>query len=117
MDAALEADLGRAALPGLVAAAHDLVERDEVRRSAQVRGELALRERAEAAAEVADVRVVDVARDNVGDGVPGDLTPKGIGGSGDRAEVGPAGPEQLSCVVLVELDAVAHLRERLDDGS
>src|SRR5213075_2000059 len=65
MDPPLEADLRGAALPGLVAAAHDLIERDEVGRPAQVGGELALRERAEAAAEIADVRVVDVARDDV----------------------------------------------------
>ena len=36
MDAALQADLDCAALPGLAAAADDLVERDEVGRAAQV---------------------------------------------------------------------------------
>ena len=65
MDAALQADLGGAALPRLDGAPRDLLVRDEVRRAAQVRGELALREGAEAAAEVADVRVVDVAGDDV----------------------------------------------------
>src|SRR5205085_7211631 len=67
VDPALEADLDGAALPRLVAASEDLLDRDEVRRSAQVLGELALRERAEPAAEVADVGVVDVARDDVAD--------------------------------------------------
>src|SRR3712207_8869219 len=55
--AALQADLDRAALPCLARAAHDLVERDEVGRAAQVRGEPAFGEGAETAAEVADVRV------------------------------------------------------------
>ncbi len=60
VDAALEADLDRASLPGLVAAADDLVERDEIGRAPQVLGQLPFRERAEAATEVADVGVVDV---------------------------------------------------------
>ena len=76
MDPALQADLRRAALPRLLRAADDLLVRDEVRRAAQVRGELALRERAEAAAEVADVRVLDVPRDDVGDGVAVHLAPQ-----------------------------------------
>ena len=69
VDAALEADLGRAALPRLARAARDLAGRHDVRAAAQVRGEPALREGAEAAAEVADVRVVDVPRHDVGDDV------------------------------------------------
>ena len=62
MDAALQADLGRAPLPRLFGAPHDLAVRDEVRLAAQIRGQLPLREGTEAAAEVADVRVLDVAR-------------------------------------------------------
>ena len=65
MDPALEADLGRAALPGLADAPHDLLVGHEVRRPAEVLGELPLREGAEPAAEVADVRVLDVPRDDV----------------------------------------------------
>src|SRR5438093_1068067 len=63
----------RPAGPGLLGTADDLVERDEVRGPAEVRGEPALREGAEAAAEVADVRVVHVPRDDVGDRVAADL--------------------------------------------
>ena len=70
VDAALEADLDGAALPRLLDAADDLVERREVGGAAQVLGELALRERAEAALEVADVRVLDVPRDDVRDVSP-----------------------------------------------
>src|SRR6188768_504965 len=78
MDSALQADLGRAALPRLPRAPDDLLERDEVRRAAQVRREPALRERAEAAPEVADVRVLDVARDDVADLVAADLAPQPV---------------------------------------
>ena len=83
VDPALEADLGRAALPGLARAADDLVERDEVRRAAQVRRQPALREGAEAAAEVADVRVLDVPRDDVADLVAAHLAPEPVGGGED----------------------------------
>ena len=55
---------------------------------AQVRRQLALREGAEAAAEVADVRVVDVPRDDVGDRVAADLAAKRVGRARPRA----AGP-------------------------
>ena len=79
MDAALEAHLGRAAVPRLAAAADDLLVRDEVRRAAQVRRQLALREGAEAAAEVADVRVLDVPGDDVADLVAADLPPQPVG--------------------------------------
>src|SRR5206468_10313175 len=78
MDSALEADLGCSALPGFPAAPHDLVVRYEVRRTAEVRGELPLRECAEAAAEVADVRVLDVARDDVADLVTAHFTPEAV---------------------------------------
>ena len=67
VDAALQADLGGAAIPRLGAAPHDLVDAEQVGGPAQVGGQAALRERAEAAAEVADVGVVDVPADDVGD--------------------------------------------------
>ena len=92
MDPALQADLRRPALPRLLGAPHDLVERDEVRRAAQVRRELPLRERAEAAAEVADVRVLDVPGHDVGDLVAADLPPKGIGGGADTRLPPPRAP-------------------------
>jgi hypothetical protein len=67
VDAALEADLGRASIPGLACPADDLVERNEIRGAAQVRRQSALREGAEATAEVADIRVLDVPGDDVAD--------------------------------------------------
>src|SRR5436190_238364 len=104
MDAALQTDLGAAALPGLLAAADDLVERDEVRRAAQVGRQLALGEGAEAAAEVADVRVVDVASDHVGDGIAADLAAQGVGGCDDCGEVASAS----TCGVTVPSSQRSH---------
>ena len=115
MDAALQADLGAAALPGLLAAADDLVDRDEVRRAAQVGRQLALGEGAEPTTEVADVRVVDVPRDHVGDGVATDLAAKRIGSRHHRSEVVAVSAEELRDVVFAQLDLFAHLRQRLGD--
>ena len=78
------------------------VERHEVGRPAEVRGEPAFRERAEAAAEVADVRVVHVPRDDVGDRVAGRLTTQVVGRGEDRAQVVTARLEERGDVVLVE---------------
>ncbi len=103
VDAALQADLGRAAVPCLARPAGDLVERHEVRRAAQVLRQAALREGAEAAAEVADVGVVDVPRDDVGDDVAVDLAPHRVGGVEHRAQTRPARAEQGHGRVLVEL--------------
>src|SRR6266511_2853659 len=87
VNAALQAHLDRAALPGLAASADDLFERHQIGAATEVLGELPLREGAEAAAEVADVRVVDVARDNVGNGVAVDLAAKLVGTADDRRPV------------------------------
>ncbi len=105
MDPALQAHLGRAAIPRLDDAARDLVERHEERRPAQVRRELALRERAEAAAEVADVRVLDVARDDVGDVVAAHLAPQPVGGREHALALLAARAEEARDLVLAELVA------------
>src|SRR4029453_14411921 len=80
MDAALQADLGGAALPRLLAPPDDLVHVEVVGPASQVFAELALREGAELAAEIADVGVVDVAGDDVGDGVAVDAPAQIVGG-------------------------------------
>ena len=103
MDPALQTDLGRAALPGLLAAAHDLLVRHEVRRAAEVRRQLSLREGTEPAAEVTDVRVLDVARDDVGHLVAADLAPELIGGRKDTVALVPPRAEQANDVLLAEL--------------
>src|SRR6266516_376951 len=78
MDPALETYLRRPALPRFLAAPHDFFMRHQVRRAAQVRGQLPLRERAEAAAEVTDVRVLDVSRDDIADLVAAHLAPETV---------------------------------------
>ncbi len=83
----------------------DLAVRDEVGLAAEVRGELPLREGAEAAAEVADVRVLDVARDDVGDDVAVDLAAQAVGGGEDALALLAAGAEEAHDLLLVELAA------------
>ena len=69
MDAALHADFGRAAIPRFAHPSHDFLVVEVVGRAAQGVAELALGEGAEAAAVIADVGVVDVAVDDVTDGL------------------------------------------------
>ena len=113
VDPALEADLRRAALPRLLGAPHDLLERNEVRRAAQVRRQLALREGAEAAAEVADVRVLDVPGHDVADLVAADLATQAVGGSADACSLSSAGFEEPRDLVLAELGAGELERKRV----
>src|SRR5437764_580812 len=75
VDAALQAHLGGAALPRLLAAPDDLVHVEVVGPAAQIFAELALREGAELATEITDIGVVDIAGDNVADGVAIYLAP------------------------------------------
>ena len=113
MDPALEADLGRAALPRLLGAPHDLLERDEIRGAAQVRRQLALREGAEAAAEVADVRVLDVPGHDVADLVAADLAAQAVGSSADACGLSPAGFEETRDLVLAEVGPGELERKRV----
>ena len=73
MNSALQADFDRAAIPGLDRPALDFLQAEIVRPSAQVCAELSFRERTELAAVVADVRIVDVARDHIAHGIAGNL--------------------------------------------
>ena len=79
VDAALQADLGGAALLGLAHALADLVEGQEVGIAAQVERERPLGKGAEAALESADVGVVDVAVDDEADGVAHESPSHGVG--------------------------------------
>ena len=105
MDPSLEADLRGAPLPRLHCPADDLGMRDEVRLAPEVGGELALGERAEAAPEVADVRVLHVPGDDVGDDVAVDLAPQPVGGGEDALALLPARPEQPDQLVLAQVAA------------
>ena len=71
---------------------------------AQVLGE-PLRERAEAAAEVADVRVLDVPGDDVGHLVTADLPPEPVRGGEDALRLAPPRGQQTCELVLAELAA------------
>src|SRR5438093_1400007 len=105
MDSTLQADLRRAPLPRLLAAAHDLLVRNEIRGAAQVGRQLPLREGAEAAAEVAHVRVLDVARDDVRDLLAADFAPEAVGGGEHAVALMAASTEQTNELLLAELVA------------
>src|SRR5215471_15791138 len=75
MDAALQAHLGRAALPRLLDPPPDLREVEVIGPPAQIFTELALGEGAELAAEIADIGVVDVAGHDIADDPPVDALP------------------------------------------
>ena len=103
MDSTLQADLGRTALPRLDGPPDDLRVRDEVRGAAQIGGELSFRERTEPAAEIADVRVLHVARDHVGDDVAVPLAPERVGAGQHPLALLPARVEEAHDLVLAEL--------------
>jgi hypothetical protein len=115
MDAALQAHLGGADVPGLAHALGNVVEREQIGRAPEVQRERSLREPAEAALERADVGVVDVAvadeRDDVADGHRSQL----VGELCDGADLWTAGPEQRHELVdagfLAEPHAVEHLAD------
>ena len=102
VDAALQADFGRAALPRFLAAPDDLVHVEVVGPAAQILAELALREGAELAAEIADVGVVDVAGDDIGDRVAIDLAAQPVGRGADQVESIAARLEQGDDVAFAE---------------
>ncbi len=110
MDPSLEAHLRGPALPRLGGAPDDLLVRDEECRAAEVLRELPLRERAEAAPEVADVRVLDVPGDDVGDLVAADLSTQTVGGGEHLLALPTTAGEKPGELVLPEL--VTHEPDR-----
>src|SRR5580704_5305242 len=93
-DAALHAHFGGAPLPCLARPPPDLLERKRVGLAAQVLAHLALRERAKLALEVAHIRVVDVAGDDIGDDVATGLAPQRVGSCAYGGELVAASPKQ-----------------------
>ena len=111
MDAALKADFGRAPLPRLGRAANDFLKSKVIRRAAQRLMLFALGEGAERAAVGAYVGVVDVAVDDVADGVAADSSAKLIGRGDNAPVIGVARREQphdLGCVQTRRLLARAR---------
>ncbi len=87
MDATLQGHLGRSAFSGFLRPRHDLGDTHQVWIAAEIQAAWTLGEGAEAAAEVADVGVVDVAVDDVGDVVPNRTPPELIGGPGNGVDL------------------------------
>ncbi len=87
MNPALQAHLRCSPHPRFLGASHDLIQPQVVRLAPQVFRHLSLGKRTEAAAEGADVRVVDVAVDGVSDPLPALLLAEIIGGSANRLEL------------------------------
>src|ERR1700684_4123817 len=94
MDAALEADFGRASLPRFGRAAHDLIEGKVIRRAPQRLMRFAFGEGAERAAIGAHVGIVDVAVDDVADDIAADRPAKLIGCGDNALVIGVARCEQ-----------------------
>ena len=96
VDAALEAHLGRAPRGRLGGALGDVVEGEQVGRSAQVQRQRALGEPAERAPEGADVGVVDVAVDDVGDVSPTASRRSSSASSATAATSGPRAENRVT---------------------
>ncbi len=116
MDAALEADLGRAAFDRFDDAALHLFHLDQVRLPAQVERERALRERAETALVRAHVRVVDVAVADEGDLVADDVAAQLVGHLRDTGHLGAARTEQDHDLVDADFLPRQHSGEHLADA-
>ncbi len=112
MDAALHAHFGGAALPGFHRAAGDLVEIELIGPAAQMLIGPPLGEGAEAAAIGADIGVVDVAGDDIGDIVPRHLAAQLVRRLADELRLRAPRLEQPDDGVLAEHPAGEHAVER-----
>ena len=111
VDARLDADLGRADRPRLLRTVRDLLERERVR----IRIVTTLREGAEAAAHVTDVRRVDVAVHDVGDERPDAFLTDLVGGPRERLELDAGRAEQQQRVRIIEHRPAGREREHARD--
>ena len=117
MNAALQAHLGGAAIPCLLRSPHHFVQRQIVGCAAQFLVRLAFGERAETAAVVADVGVVDVAVDHVAHDVAADRLTQRIGRGDDVLVVGIPRREQADDLGFVQALAGHCLRDDPFDGA
>ena len=102
VDPALQADLCAATFPGLSRAASDFAGLEQRGGAAEILGEAALRKGAEATAEIADIGVVDVAADDVGDVVADTVAAALIREPRQERDLGAARVEQRLGVFEVE---------------
>ena len=112
VDAALHADLGGAAPPGFRDAPGDLAMFEVIRSAAQILAHPAFRKGAELAAEIAHIGVVDIAVDDVADGLAADLGAQAISGRAHRLEGGAAGLKQAGDFRFAERLAVSRPGQR-----
>ena len=102
MNAALQANLGAATLPGFLGPANDFLERQVIGFAAQALLGFALRESAELAAEIADIGIVDVAVHDIAHGVAIHLAPQLIRRLGNGFDLAVASMEQSNDLVLAQ---------------
>ena len=114
MDAALQADLGGATVPGFLRAAGDFLHREIIGRAAQGFVGFSLGKRAELAFVVADIGVVDVTVDDVTDHVTADGAAKRVGRACYVGIIDIAGGKQAHDFGFVE---PASVRRAIDDAA
>jgi hypothetical protein len=95
VDPALQSHLGGAPVPRLPGQADDLVEPHQVGLSTQIERLGSFRESTEPALEIAQVGVVDVPVDDIGDGVTDGALPEQVGGMSHGIYLVAPGPKQL----------------------
>src|SRR3954453_24181299 len=93
VDAALHADFGGTSRGSLAHAPRDFREAEIIRPATQRVGGLAFGKSAEAAMIGADIRVVDIPRNDVADEAPVHLVAKLVDGTADSRKLGVARPE------------------------
>ena len=113
VDSALQRDLSGAQLPRLGGALGNVIERQQIRRAAQVQRQRPLREAAELALERAHIGVVDVAIVNPCDGIAHRFATKLVGHFGDGNNLGTTSPKQRDDLVEPNLLASAHALQHL----
>ena len=106
MNTALQAHFGGTSVPCFPGATDDLIHGQIVRFSAQGFVRLTLGESAEFTAEIADIRVIDVAVDHIADGIAVDLTTQGVCGLGDGVNLACACGEQADDLTFGKVVAV-----------
>ena len=111
MNAALHANLARPPVPGFSGPPPDLGEAQIVRPAAQIFAQPAFGKGAELATVIADIGVVDVAVDRVGDDGAVHLGPQRVGGGANLRNLGAAALHQADDLRRAESFAAARPRQ------
>ena len=113
VDTALQGDLSGAQLPRLGSALGNVIERQQIRRAAQVQRQRPLREAAELALKRAHVGVVDIAIMNPRDCIAHGFATKLVGQLCDSNNLGTTSPKQRDDLVEPNLLSGAHALQHL----